>query len=101
MNPPVIWRPRARADLFALYDWIAGQAGGDVAFRYTSAIERTTAELATFPERGTPRPDLGPGMRSIAHRRRTVIAYRVLPDTVEIVALAHGGRELGGGFEEA
>lgn len=51
----VVWRPRARADLLALYDWIAERADPDTAFAYTSGIEAHANRLATFPERGTPR----------------------------------------------
>ena len=82
-----------------MYDWIARQADRDTAVDYVSAIEAVTAGLGIFPERGTPRLDLGPGMRTLSYRRRTVIAYRVMPEAVEIVALAHGGRDLGGAFE--
>lgn len=92
---PIVWRPLAQADLFALYDWIAGQAGGSTAFDYTSKIEATVSKLAEFPDRGTPRDDLIPGMRTIVYRRRTIIAYRVLADAVEVLRIVHGGRDLG------
>lgn len=97
--PVVRWRPAAQADLLALYDWIAGEAVRDVAFDYTSAVEARTADLATFPERGTPRGDLAPGIRTVVHRRRTVIAYRLVDGAVEIVRLAHAGRDLGRAFD--
>lgn len=61
----VVWRPQARADLLALYDWIAGRADAETAFAYTSRIEAHAAKLAEFPERGTPRDDLVPGMRRL------------------------------------
>jgi toxin ParE1/3/4 len=94
----IVWRPAARADLLSLYDWIAGEADRGIALDYVAAIEARTAKLADFPHQGAPRPDLGPGVRTIAHRRRTVIAYVTRGDTVEIVALAHGGRDLAGRF---
>ena len=95
----VVWRPQARDDLLALYKWIAEQADPDTAFEYASKIEVHTTKLATFPERGTPRDDHAPGVRTTPYRRRTVIAYRVL-DEVEILAIAHAGRDLGRVFEE-
>jgi toxin ParE1/3/4 len=95
----IVWRPQARADLLSLYEWIADQADPDTAFDYTRLIEAHAAKLATFPERGTPRDDLAKGVRTIPYRRRTVIAYRVLADAVEIVAIAHAGRDLGRAFE--
>lgn len=96
----IVWRPEARVQLIALYDWIAAQATSDTAIGYTAAIEAHVDRLATFPDRGTPRNDLHPGIRTIPYRRRTVIAHRVLGDEVEIRALAHGGQALAGGFDE-
>ena len=95
----IVWHPKARADLLALYDWIAEQADPDTAFEYTSKIESHTAKLANFPDRGTPRDDLVKGMRTIPYRRRTVIAYRVLGEEVEILVIVHGGRDFGRVFE--
>lgn len=89
----VVWRPQARADLLALYDWIAERADPDTAFDYTSRIEAHAAKLAEFPERGTPRDDLVPGMRTVPYRRRTVIAYRVSGGAVEILRLVHAGQD--------
>lgn len=101
MAHKIIWRPSARADLLALYNWIAEQAGTEIAFSYTSRIEALTRKLASFPERGNPRDDLHPGVRTIGYRRRTVIAYRMVGGEVEILHVAHGGRDLGGVFDEA
>jgi plasmid stabilization system protein ParE len=42
---------------------------------------------------------LGEGIRTTPYRRRTIIAYRVAGDAVEIVRLVHGGQVLGGMFE--
>ena len=95
----VVWRPLARADLLALYDWIAGHADPDTAFAYSSKIEAHAAKLATYPERGTPRDDLVPGLRTMPYRRKVVIAYRVLEDEVEILRLVHSGKDLGGAFD--
>jgi len=97
---PIVWRARARDQLLALYDWIADRADPDTAFAYVSAIEAHVAGLAHFPDRGTPRADIAAGIRTTPYRRRTVIAYRVTDDRVEIVALAHGGQMLDNLFDE-
>lgn len=89
----IVWRPSARTDLRALYEWIAARADPDTAFAYTSRIEDHAAALTQFPERGTPRDDLVPGLRTTAYRRRTIIAYRVSDDAVEILRLVHAGQE--------
>ena len=96
---PVVWRPKARSSLLALYDWIAEQADPETAFEYTSKIEAHAAKLANFPERGTPRDDLVSGLRTMPYRRRTVIAYRVLDDEVEILRVIHGGMDLNGAYD--
>jgi toxin ParE1/3/4 len=95
----IVWRPQARDDLLSLYEWIADQADPETAFDYTGKIEAHAAKLAAFPERGAPRDDLAKGVRTTPYRRRTVIAYRVLDDAVEILAVAHAGRDLGRVFE--
>lgn len=90
----VVWRQTATDDLYRLYDWIADRADPDTAFAYTSAIEAHAADLATFPERGTPRNDLAPGVRTLNFRGRTVIAYWV-DEAVEVLRIFHAGQELG------
>lgn len=98
MTRPVIWRPLAEDDLRDLYDWIAEHAGLNTAFEYTMSIEQHAAKLAEIPKWGAARPELGPGIRTITYRGRTTIAYRLVDEEVEIVALAHGGRDLGRRF---
>ncbi|WP_419808864.1 type II toxin-antitoxin system RelE/ParE family toxin [Sphingomonas sp.] len=100
MTLRIIWRVPARDDLLELYDWIARHAGSETAYEYTAAIEAYAAKPAGLPERGAPRDELAPGIRTIAYRRRTTIAYRILPDAIEVVRLAHGGRDLGRVFDE-
>jgi toxin ParE1/3/4 len=49
--------------------------------------------LADFPQRGTRRNDLLPGLRTIGFERRATIAFRVPRTRVEIVTIAYGGRD--------
>lgn len=56
-------------------------------------IAETTDRLADFPESGTPRSELGPGLRSLVVGHYLVL-YRVGPDSVDIVRVVHGAREL-------
>lgn len=92
----VVWRPLARSDLLALYDWIADRADAETAFEYAAAMEAHTTKLAFFPERGMPRDDLVPGLRTIVYQRRTIIAYRVGQNEVEILRLLHAGQDWSG-----
>lgn len=90
----VVWRQTATDDLYRLYDWIADRADPDTAFAYTSAIEAHAAELATYPNRGTPRDEIAPDVRTLNFRGRAVIAYRV-DEAVEVLRIFHAGQELG------
>ena len=92
----IIWRPEARSDLYAIYDWIAGQADPDTAYAYTSRIEAFALRLRYFPNRGTPRADLGSGLRSVTFERRVIVTYRVGQDAVFIVRLLGSARNIEG-----
>jgi toxin ParE1/3/4 len=50
--------------------------------------------FATFPERGTRRDDIAPGLRTVGYRRRATIAFRVDGNIVVILRMLHGGRAL-------
>jgi toxin ParE1/3/4 len=94
----IYFRRKAEADLFALYEFIASNAGLTVAGDYIDRIEAACTALAIFPERGTRRDDLLPGLRTIGFERRVTIAFRVLKTRVEIVTIAYGGRDFEGEF---
>jgi toxin ParE1/3/4 len=93
----VVFRPQAETELIALYEYIAGKAGPDVAGNYVGRLEAACMALADFPERGTPRNDILPGLRTTSFERRVTIAYHVLATRVEIVSIAYAGRD----FESA
>jgi toxin ParE1/3/4 len=88
----VYFRPKAEADLAALYEYIAHRHGLEIAAGYVDRIEAACMALATFPERGTRRDKLLPGLRTFGFERSATIAFRVLKTRVEIVAIAYGGR---------
>lgn len=89
----VLFQPKAEADLLALYRYIAETSGLDVAGHYIDRIEVACLSLATFPNRGTKRDDLAPGLRTIAFERRVTIAYRALKTRVQIVTISYAGRD--------
>jgi toxin ParE1/3/4 len=93
MTYKVSFRPDAEADLFALYRYISDRSGPVRAGDYISRIEAACMNLATFPERGTKRDDLGPGIRTVGFERRATIAFRVEDDAVRIVRIFYAGRD--------
>jgi toxin ParE1/3/4 len=49
--------------------------------------------LVDYSERGTPRDDLSPSLRTVGFERKSVIAYVLVGDDVVIVNIFHGGRD--------
>jgi toxin ParE1/3/4 len=92
----IFFRPNAEADLARLYQYIAGESGSAIAIAYLNRIEAACLELADYPERGTRRDDILPGLRTMGFERRVTIAFRVLKTRVEIVTIAYGGRDFEG-----
>ena len=90
----VKFRPRAEADLFELYDYIAAQSGPDVALGYIDRIEAACKALEIFPERGTQRDDIVPGLRTMGFERRATIVFRVEKKEVTIIRVFYGGRDI-------
>jgi plasmid stabilization system protein ParE len=92
----VRWSARADEDLLALFLWLTDESGADFALAYAESIRAHMESFRTFPERGTPRDDLSPGLRTTVYRRRTVIAYRLAEGELEVVRLHHAGRDWAG-----
>jgi toxin ParE1/3/4 len=96
----VRFRPAADADLNALYTFIASRSGRERAHSYLGRIEAACMGLALFPERGSRRDDLEPGVRLIGFEHRVTIAFRIEGEVVRIVRVFYGGRDFeAGNFE--
>jgi len=89
----VVFRPRAEADLSELYGYIAAEAGLPVAGAYIDRIEAACLALETFPERGTRRDDIRPGLRTLGFERRATIVFQVLDREMLIVRVLYGGQD--------
>jgi toxin ParE1/3/4 len=90
----IVFAPEAQADVDELYDWIADRAGEATAQRFIVRIRERCERLDQFPERGTRRDDLAPGLRTFGVDRRVTVACKVLPDVVVIVRLLYAGRNV-------
>jgi toxin ParE1/3/4 len=64
----VVLAPEARTDLFGIYTYISERSGIARALAYVERIEAYCKGFADFPERGTRRDDLSPGLRVIGLR---------------------------------
>lgn len=89
----VVFRPAAKADLRQLYDYIASEAGHQVAGQYPGRLEAACLSLGVFPERGTVRDHVFPGLRIIGFERRASIAFVVEGDRVRILRILHRGQD--------
>ena len=75
--------------------WIAKETGlFGIALRYTHRIRSFIKSLCVFPQRGTRRDDLSPGLRIIGFERRVAIVFKLVDDTILIVRVFYGGRDL-------
>lgn len=82
----------ARADLLEIREYSIEQFGGDVADNYFLGFDEAFDLLADHPLIGAVRPDLGKGIRCLAHRRHRIF-YCVERDAVLIVRIVHHARD--------
>jgi toxin ParE1/3/4 len=103
MTTTVVFSASAKADLFAIYDYIAERAGGTIALRFIERIEAYCLGFATMPERGMRRDELRPGLRTVGFRRRATILFEVEHTARRIVihGVYYAGRSLEGFGEES
>lgn len=93
MQYTVVFAPEAAEQLAALYAHISKAASPNVAANYTNAIISTCEGLQNFPQRGSPRDDVRPGLRTTHHKKRTLIAYAIQDDHVTILGVFYGGQD--------
>ena len=89
----VFFTPEAQGQLAALYRYIAVAASPEIAERYISAIVAYCEGLNTFPNRGTRRDDVRPGLRITNYKKRAVIAFAVDAEVVTIIGVYYGGQD--------
>lgn len=94
MSHRVEFSPEALGDLIDLYDYIAVRDGAERAMGYIDRIEDCCRKLSVFPDRGIRRDDLRHGLRILGFERRAVIALQITADTVTILRVLYGGRDL-------
>ncbi|WP_241609296.1 type II toxin-antitoxin system RelE/ParE family toxin [Rosenbergiella australiborealis] len=92
-NYQVVFAPEAEEQLLTLYRYIAKVASALTAQTYTEEIISYCESLSLFPERGNLRDDLLPGLRVTNWRKRTVIAFVVEDNQVNILGIWHGGQQ--------
>lgn len=89
----VVFTPEAEAQLVGIFRYIAAAASPEIAARYTDSIVTYCESLRTFPARGTKRDDIRPGLRTIAYKRRVLIAFDINALSVNIIGIFYGGQD--------
>jgi len=84
--------PLAADDLESIGDYIARDDPAR-AHTFVAELRAQCQTIASAPLAFRSRDELGPGLRSCAHRKY-VIFYRVEPDEVVVVRVLHGARDL-------
>jgi toxin ParE1/3/4 len=93
----LIWSPEAETDLLSIWRWGAAHFSPDTADTHLRDIQRAAAHLIQFPEAGVARDQIMPGIRSIVVYP-TVLFYRVGGESIEIVRVVDGRRNLAAFF---
>ena len=97
----VIFTPLAERQIDNLHREITIRSGFESrADAYIERIVDYCLGLDLFPERGTARDDLLPGLRLLGFERRATIAFVITGDTVLIEGIYYGGQDVDAKFRD-
>ena len=88
----VILTPEAVGDLEDIHSQISVVGGTAVADGYIGRLRAYVNGFDIASERGTPRPDLREGLRTIGFEHRIAITFAVFEEHVEILRFFRGGQ---------
>ena len=94
MEYRIVFHPKAEAELEQLYDDIADRASPAIAWNFVAGIRDHCVGLSTFPQRGTERVEIMPGLRIVGYRRAVSIAFAVEGERVLILGIFYAGRNI-------
>ena len=94
MEYRIVFHPKAEAELEQLYEDIAERASPAIAWNFVVGIRDHCLGLSTFPQRGTERVELMPGLRIVGYRRAVSIAFAVEGERVLILGIFYAGRDI-------
>jgi toxin ParE1/3/4 len=83
----------ALADLARIFTDLLPAAGEPLARDFVGRLEGACLKLATFPERGSLRAGIRPGLRIIGYRRQASIAFVVTDAEVLILRVFRRGAD--------
>ncbi len=89
----LLWSAEAEQDLVDVWEYLASNVSETSADRQLLAIGDTGERLRHMPYLGRERADLHPELRSIG-TGPYLLFYRVSGDSIEVVRVIHGRRDL-------
>ena len=91
----VVLTSLADADAARIIAYLAEAAGDQVAEKYVDEFDEVYRRLERFPDSGSPRTKLGASVRlAVAWPYAILYQYDVTEDTVTILRIVHGRREI-------
>ena len=96
MRHKILISARAWSHLDELYSYLRGKAGPEIADSFLGGVQQSILGLADFPFLGKRRSSGRiPGLYTISHKSRTVIAYTVDERAMTVIVLGvyYGGRD--------
>jgi toxin ParE1/3/4 len=90
----VVFSEEADRHLLSIWQYLAERGGPEAADRFVRLVTEKCAGLSTMPDRGSPRDDLKPGMRTVPIPRRATIGYVVTGDDVVVVGIGYRGQDM-------
>ena len=92
---PIRLTAEAETDLLNIYNYIFSQSGSQQrATHFTIRITQFMAKLETFPERGTVRSDIRPGLRIVGVNRSVTLAFEVEDQEVIVHRILYHGQSI-------
>jgi toxin ParE1/3/4 len=96
---PIVFRAPARDDVAAAVDWLALEAGEEVAAGLVAELEALYERIAVNPAMGSPRWGNELNLPGLRHRALKVHPYLVFyverAQRIEVVRVLHQARDIG------
>ena len=94
MKVQVIYLPETLADIDDILVYLAAHGSPKIAARLVNNIVNICESFGEFPHRGTMRDDILDGLRTYGWKRTATIAFRIMPDNVQILGIFYRGRDV-------
>ncbi|MBL8695209.1 MAG: type II toxin-antitoxin system RelE/ParE family toxin [Planctomycetes bacterium] len=92
-------RPRAQADIEEAFDYYVREAGIEIADRFVDCVAKTLELISSNPSIGSPRRWMNPSLSNlrswhVGEFDKFRVYYVIQPETIEVVRVLHGAREV-------